>query len=77
MHTVSGGAQVVFNDVEVLKQKSPTSSPSDRKRPSSRARTPNRNPYDFDDDAEALTAKCTMGIGHHTSATATKRSRQN
>lgn len=52
--TSSGGAQVVFEDVELLKQKSPITSPQ-RKRPSDEAIV--LSPGD-----EELTARCSIGI---------------
>jgi hypothetical protein len=74
LQTVTGGAQVIFNDVEVLKQKSPTNcSSADRKRSVTQLRTPNGNGYE--EDLEGLSNKCTVGVSHLT--TANKRSRQN
>lgn len=52
--TCGGGAQVVFNDVECLKQKSPIASPRRLKRPSDEE--PNINNID------ELTSRCSIGI---------------
>lgn len=55
--TIAGGAQVVFNDVELLKQLSPTS-PNRKRRSGSQPATPNY--------AE-VAAKCSTGMeGHST-----------
>lgn len=52
IQTTGGGAQVIFNDVEVLRQDSPT-------RPRKRSMPPN---------SSELTARCSIGIeGHNTS----------
>lgn len=53
--TTGGGAQVVFNDVECLTQKSPVTSPT-RKRPSDSDVIP-LSPGD-----QELTARCSIGI---------------
>jgi len=80
LQTVTGGAPVVFQDIEILKQVSPTRSTSispSRKRTSTGIRSPrkNENGRREDDDAEtSLTMRCTMGIGHNNPI---KRSRNN
>lgn len=52
--TCGGGAQVVFNDVECLKQRSPVVSP--RRKRSSDENTPmNRNP-------DEIASRCSIGI---------------
>jgi len=56
LQTVTGGAQVIFNDVEILKQVSPT-----------RMLSPTRKRGSHNDellDREELKAKCKVGIGH-------------
>ena len=58
INTKCGGAQVIFDDVECLKQLSPTSSPR-RKRLSQHGETPSK-PTD-------VKARCSIGIeGHST-----------
>lgn len=66
--TTSGGAQVVFNDVECLKQFSPTSpdGTAARKRKSStkeeqppQQKTPSKNKIDM------ISARCSSGIEGH------------
>lgn len=52
--TCGGGAQVVFNDVECLKQRSPVSSPR-RKRPSADEQRPTTNP-------DEISSRCSVGI---------------
>lgn len=52
--TCGGGAQVVFNDVECLKQRSPVTSPR-RKRPSVEEATSVQNP-------DEVTSRCSIGI---------------
>ncbi len=64
--TTTGGAQVVFNDVECLKQLSPTSSPdgNSRKRKSvpEEPKTPGRTKKML----ETVGSRCSTGIeGHH------------
>jgi len=82
LQTIGGGAQVVFNDVEVLRQESPTgtgASPT-RKRRSSigtglLAGSPFRNrSLHFEENPEDITDKCLVGLTHNS---ANKRSRQN
>jgi len=76
-----GGAQVVFNDIEVLRQESPTGvgfSPS-RKRHSSGAAgilgvSPYVNPSLFEENVEAVVDRCATGIVH---TSVSKRSRHN
>lgn len=58
--TTGGGAQVVFDDVECLKQLSPVTSPSHRKRPSN---TPT-SPRPYGDEATTV-SKCSVGIEGH------------
>ncbi|XP_055913286.1 kinesin-like protein KIF23 [Eupeodes corollae] len=57
--TCAGGAQVVFDDVECLKQKSPIPSPH-RKRPSNLAAETSMQPHE-------VSSRCTVGIEGHTS----------
>lgn len=52
--TCGGGAQVIFNDVECLKQRSPVTSPR-RKRPSDENTPINGNP-------DELASRCSIGI---------------
>lgn len=66
--TVGGGAQVIFNDVECLRQYSPSKSPNSRKRPSSNqpavvapvASAPTLA------EIQATSSKCSTGIEGHT-----------
>lgn len=61
--TCAGGAQVIFDDVECLKQKSPLSSPN-RKRPS----IGNGVVYEHHLPVQEVASRCTMSIeGHQTS----------
>lgn len=64
--TVSGGAQVVFNDVECLKQISPTASPegSSRKRKSAaeEPKTPGKSKKKA---VEPVSSRCSVGIEGH------------
>lgn len=83
--TVGGGAQVVFNDVEVLRQESPTGkSPAGRKRPSSTgllsglvSSSPFRSTTRFenDNDETDTAARCKQGIGSSSSVLNSKRNR--
>lgn len=67
INTRTGGAQVVFDDVECLKQQSPTSSPTDRKRKSSNVdenigqqpKTPSKK------SNQDIGARCSQGIEGH------------
>lgn len=52
--TCSGGAQIIFNDVECLKQRSPVTSPR-RKRPSIEEPTFPANP-------DEVISRCSVGI---------------
>ncbi|XP_050094625.1 kinesin-like protein KIF23 [Anopheles aquasalis] len=67
--TSGGGAQVVFNDVECLKQYSPTKTPPHRKR-SSNFITPSAPPLS---EIQVTSSKCNTGIEGH--AASNKRSR--
>ncbi|CAO1384121.1 unnamed protein product [Diamesa serratosioi] len=58
IQTTGGGAQVIFDDVECLKQMSPNQSPN-RKRPSETQRTPGK--------IHDVESRCSIGIqGHNT-----------
>lgn len=70
--TTSGGAQVVFNDVECLKQFSPTSSPDgmarkrksttkDEQSPQQQQKTPSKNKKAND----MISSRCSTGIEGH------------
>lgn len=68
--TTSGGAQVVFNDVECLKQISPTASPNAAKSPGSATRkrktdemkTPSKSKKNTN---ELISSRCSTGIEGH------------
>lgn len=68
--TTGGGAQVVFDDVECLKQLSPVTSPTHRKRPSNHEHhnqhlhpSSATSPRSYAD--EATISKCSVGIEGH------------
>uniref|UniRef100_A0A182IVR1 Kinesin-like protein n=1 Tax=Anopheles atroparvus TaxID=41427 RepID=A0A182IVR1_ANOAO len=69
--TSGGGAQVVFNDVEFLKQYSPTKTPPSRKR-SSNFVTPSAPPLA---EIQNTNSKCSTGIEGHAAVTQNKRSK--
>lgn len=60
LQTTSGGAQVIFDDIECLKQLSPTiTPPRDRKRKSEVERqTPGKKP-----SLDVVESRCSIGIG--------------
>lgn len=60
--TSGGGAQVVFNDVELLKQSSPIKSPPHRKRSSREYENGEANT-----DIREVASKCSIGIEGHNS----------
>ena len=66
--TISGGAQMVFDDVECLKQISPSGSPLQRKRKSTNAeerRTPGKS--HSSGNVNPVESRCSVGIeGHST-----------
>lgn len=66
--TTSGGAQVVFNDVECLKQLSPTeSSPNETNRKRKSATEDPKTPSKSRKNLEAVSSRCSQGIeGHYT-----------
>lgn len=67
--TISGGAQVVFDDVECLKQKAPGGTPP-RKRKSTNAeerKTPAKKASNEKNPLEVVESRCSVGIqGHST-----------
>ena len=65
--TCAGGAQVIFDDVECLKQKSPLSSPN-RKRPSNIGGVV----YESQLPVQEIASRCTMSIEGHTMATSNR-----
>jgi len=84
--TVGGGAQVVFNDVEVLRQESPTAAKSPaggiRKRPSSSGllsglvtSSPFRSSTRVDDPEVDIAKRCRTGISSTTSVLNSERNR--
>lgn len=62
--TKTGGAQVVFDDMEVLKQQSPSASPTNRKRKSSADEQEPRKTPSKKSKAE-IKASCSNGIEGH------------
>jgi hypothetical protein len=84
MQTIGGGTQVVFNDVEILRQESPTGtgfSPTRKRRSSgllggilgvSPYCNTNKS-FLADDNPEDITERCATGIVHNS---ANKRTRQ-
>lgn len=64
--TTSGGAQVVFNDVECLKQISPTASPdgNTRKRKTDELQQKQKTPSKKSNDM-MITNRCSTGIEGH------------
>lgn len=58
--TTTGGAQVVFDGIECLKQLSPNSSPTQRKRKSATT-TPNKKKPTID----VVSSRCSQGIEGH------------
>lgn len=64
--TTSGGAQVVFNDVECLKQMSPTASPNEtsRKRKSA-AEDQQKTPSKHNKKSQDVGNRCSTGIEGH------------
>uniref|UniRef100_A0A182PA07 Kinesin motor domain-containing protein n=1 Tax=Anopheles epiroticus TaxID=199890 RepID=A0A182PA07_9DIPT len=69
--TSGGGAQVVFNDVECLKQYSPTKTPPNRKR-SSNFVTPSAPPLS---EIQNTNSKCSTAIEGHSTEAQLKRSK--
>lgn len=57
--TTGGGAQVIFNDVECLKQMSPIKTPQMRKRPSNESAYP-------ETPRNEVISRCSIGIEGHT-----------
>lgn len=60
--TTSGGAQVVFNDVECLKQISPTASPDGNTRKRKSAADEPKTPGKSKKNLEAVSSRCAQGI---------------
>jgi kinesin family protein 23 len=64
IQTTSGGAQVVFDDVECLKQKSPSSSPTRHNKRKSATTTPKKKSQS---NTDVVSSRCSQGIeGHYT-----------